>query len=311
MTIAALYFLAFGMKAAAFPVNFWLPASYHTPRIVVQAIFAGLLTKVGIYAFVRTLSMVFGGLVFGSITTTLADIMAVIAALTMVLAGFGALAQDDVRRLSGYVVISGIGMMMAGIAMNTSVSLTAMTAYAVHSMVTMTALYMVLGLAGSLAGSFSMRKMGGLYATNPFLSALFLILVFAVAGLPPFSGFWPKLQLVRSGLETGYPWLVAAILFTGFLTTIALGRVWAHGFWRGGQSGTPDGTLALDHIGTSSDADLFSKMTLTPVALLVVASVILGIFAEPLMVMSEKAAASLLDPQPYIRSVFPDLTPGK
>ena len=57
MTLAALFLLAFAMKAAAFPVNFWLPASYHTPRIVVSALFAGLLTKVGIYALIRVMVM--------------------------------------------------------------------------------------------------------------------------------------------------------------------------------------------------------------------------------------------------------------
>ena len=55
MTLVTLYLLAFAMKAAAFPVNFWLPASYHTPRIVVSALFAGLLTKVGVYALLRVL----------------------------------------------------------------------------------------------------------------------------------------------------------------------------------------------------------------------------------------------------------------
>lgn len=59
MTLSALFFIAFGMKAAAFPVNFWLPASYHTPRIVVSALFAGLLTKVGIYSMIRVLVMLF------------------------------------------------------------------------------------------------------------------------------------------------------------------------------------------------------------------------------------------------------------
>src|SRR5690606_16127352 len=53
--IAALFLLAFGMKAAAFPVNAWLPASYHTPPAAVSALFAGLLTKIGAYALLRTL----------------------------------------------------------------------------------------------------------------------------------------------------------------------------------------------------------------------------------------------------------------
>ncbi|MEO0495915.1 MAG: Na+/H+ antiporter subunit D [Pseudomonadota bacterium] len=316
-TISALFLIAFGMKAAAFPVNFWLPASYHTPRVVVQALFAGLLTKVGLYALIRSLTFVFGAVIATS--EVFFDIVALVAALTMVLAGFGALAQSDVRKLAGYTVISGIGMMLAGMAMNTQGSLSATMAYAVHSMVTMTALYMVLGLAIALTGSHAMQRMGGIYAVRPLFSALFLILVFAVAGLPPFSGFWPKLALVRAGLEGGHGWLVAAILFSGFLVTIALGRVWAHAFWRGGPEGTPDGQAAIEHIGVSKAAGLVSNQTVAPVTALVAAAIALGIFAGPFFALTDQAASGLQNSAPYIESVFPkgppvsqpmDLTPA-
>ena len=50
---AVLFFIAFGIKAALFPLHFWLPASYHTPNVTVTALFAGLLTKVGVYALFR------------------------------------------------------------------------------------------------------------------------------------------------------------------------------------------------------------------------------------------------------------------
>lgn len=312
-TITALFFMAFGMKAAAFPVNFWLPASYHTPRIVVSALFAGLLTKVGAYAFIRVLSMIFAPFVFAGsagMESTFAEMIGLIAALTMVLAGFGALAQDDVRRMAGYTVISGIGMIFAGVAMNTGASLSATTAYAIHSMITMTALYMALGLAGSLTGSFSMRGLGGIYAVNPFFAALFLILVFAVAGLPPFSGFWPKLALVKSGVEGGHWWIVGAILFSGLLTTIALGRVWAHAFWRGGPLGTEDGKASTAHIGHAPDSKIFGDATLWSVAVLVGASVVLGLFAGQLFGLTDMAGAGLLDTESYIGSVFPTETTG-
>ncbi|MEO0637940.1 MAG: proton-conducting transporter membrane subunit, partial [Pseudomonadota bacterium] len=302
-TISALFLIAFGMKAAAFPVNFWLPASYHTPRVVVQALFAGLLTKVGLYALVRSLSFVFGAVIATS--QTFFDVVALIAALTMVLAGFGALAQSDVRKLAGYTVISGIGMMLAGMAMNTGPSLSATMAYAVHSMVTMTALYMALGLAIALTGSHAMQRMGGIYAVRPLFSALFLVLVFAVAGLPPFSGFWPKLALVRAGLEGGHGWLVASILLAGFLVTIALGRVWAHAFWRGGPEGTEDGKAEVAHIGAGGQAELVSRRTVFSLTTLVAGTIALGIFAGPLFSLTDGAADGLLNTQPYVDSVLP------
>jgi multicomponent Na+:H+ antiporter subunit D len=59
--VAMLFMIAFGVKAAVFPLFFWLPASYHTPAFSVSAVFAGLLTKVGVYALIRLFTLVFTG----------------------------------------------------------------------------------------------------------------------------------------------------------------------------------------------------------------------------------------------------------
>ena len=91
-TIGTLYVLAFVMKAAAFPVNFWLPASYHTPRIVVSAVFAGLLTKVGVYALMRI-----GVMLLPAAQTLTSGPLLWAAAATMLFGVLGALAQSDLR----------------------------------------------------------------------------------------------------------------------------------------------------------------------------------------------------------------------
>src|SRR5690606_31287158 len=57
--LATLFMISFGIKSAAFPLFFWLPASYHTPPAAVSAIFAGLLTKVGVYALIRVFTLIF------------------------------------------------------------------------------------------------------------------------------------------------------------------------------------------------------------------------------------------------------------
>jgi hypothetical protein len=74
-----LFLVAFGIKAAVFPLFFWLPASYHTPPAAVSAIFAGLLTKVGVYALIRVFTLMFVHDVAYTHTLIL-----VVAALTMV-----------------------------------------------------------------------------------------------------------------------------------------------------------------------------------------------------------------------------------
>ena len=297
VTIGALYFLAFAMKAAAFPVNFWLPASYHTPRIVVSAIFAGILTKVGVYALIRTLI-----LLMPDSRIVLTEAICWVAAATMIVGAMGTLAQNDIRRVFGYLVIAGIGPMLVGVAIGTENAVTGSILYAVHSIITMSALYLAMGILMRMnGGKAKLSEVGGGYKASSPLSILFLILAFAVVGLPPFSGFWPKFVLVEASLEAGYGWLTFSILLSGFLTTIAMGRVWAHAFWRGGPIGTEDGKAAapLNRLAGSVAAKVYAPLTL-----LVVLVSLIGLFPSPLFAVAQSGASTLLKPDRYVSSVF-------
>ena len=321
VTIACLYLLAFGMKAAAFPVNFWLPASYHTPHIVVSALFAGLLTKVGLYALLRTMLTV-----MPAARDQLGTLIAVVAALTMVTGALGALAQSDMRRMLGYLVISGIGIMLAGLALASPLGVSGAIFYALHSIVVMTALYMAVGIAGRLAGGFSLHAMGGLYRASALNAAISLVLFFAVAGLPPFTGFWPKAALVRASLEAEAWWLAAAILLNGFIVTIAVGRSFAHAWWKPAVERPPVDTRAERVPDHKDDADEFDAdeglaihptgvaiaarperpgwRLVGPLAVLTVLVIGFGLFPDTLFSLSLAAATELLDPLPYLESVF-------
>jgi multicomponent Na+:H+ antiporter subunit D len=266
MTLAALFLFAFAMKAAAFPVNFWLPASYHTPRIVVSALFAGLLTKVGIYALIRVVVML-----LPVEREALSLMIALVGAATVLIGALGALAQTDIRRMLGYVVISGIGNMLAGIAIGTPGGVSGSVFYALHSVMLMMALYLLAGQAARLGGSFQLS---------------------AACGLPPFSGFWPKVILVKASLDIGAWWLAAALLAGGFLTTICFGRVFLLAYWR--PAPLPVEAVA---IGWQSALPLLALTALVTG---------FGIMPEPLLSLAQAAAGSLADPGAYIHSVFPE-----
>ncbi len=298
-TVAALYLLAFAMKAAAFPVNFWLPASYHTPNVVVSAVFAGLLTKVGVYALIRVFV-----LLLPASRAYMADLIGWIAIGTMLVGVFGALAQTEVRRLFGYLVIAGIGSMLAGIAVGTTLAISGAIFYAIHSIIVMTALYMAAGVMRLMGGSYSLRELGGLYAASPAFAAVFLVLGFAVSGLPPFSGFWPKIMLVDAALGAGRGWLAATILVSGFLTTLAIGRIWIFAFWRGGPEGTPDGAAVAV---TSPAVELSSPAIWLPIGLLTALVIGFGLQPEWMMQLSARGASSVAEPLGYLRSVFGDV----
>ena len=336
LTIAVLFLVAFSAKAAAFPLNFWLPASYHTPRFVVSALFAGLLTKVGVYALIRLVLML-----FPSQHAELATLIAWVAALTMLIGAFGALAQSDLRRLLNYFVVAGIGTIFAGLALigtdgasgagslagaasaatteaapnlaakaaapllpgsgNMVVGLSGAVYYALHSIVVMTALYLAAGTAARLSGSSSLRSMGGLWRRQPALAALMLIFLFAVSGLPPFSGFWPKVVLVRGAFQAGLPVLGAVILLTGFLMTVASARVFALAFWRNAPEPVPTGGESGGFMAAGPPAPLLAMLPLIMLALFVVWA---GVLPQTLAELTELAARGVVDPTAYVGSVF-------
>ncbi len=304
--VAALFFLAFAMKGAAFPVNSWLPASYHAPDPAVSALFAGLLTKVGIYALVRVHFML-----IPQSFDQLQPVMMVVAGLTLVLSPMGAIAQTNIRRALGFFVMGGIGAMLAGLAFGPQMGGTGIALYAVHSMLTMTALYLASGLVERIGGTSDIRHLGGLYRASSPLSIIFLILVFATAGLPPFLGFWPKMVLVNSGVRLAgsgmdamgayHWWLVAALLVNSILTSIAGTRIWAHVFWRNGREGKQseipnDRLKPLDRKGV--------RWGLVPTAALVALIVALGLFPNIYFEAGLSSGASVLQTQGYEYSVF-------
>ena len=198
-TLACLFLVAFGIKAAVFPLFFWLPASYHTPPVAVSALFAGLLTKVGVYALVRAFTLVFTG-----DTALTHGLILAVAVLTMVTGVLGAAAQFEFRRVLSFHIVSQIGYMVLGLGLFTPLALAGTVFYLIHHIVVKTNLFLVAGIVKRLGGTLDLGSLGGLYRRRPALALLFLVPAFSLAGIPPLSGFWGKLVLVKAGLDSGH-----------------------------------------------------------------------------------------------------------
>jgi len=283
--VAALMLLAFGMKAAAFPVNTWLPASYHAPPAAISALMAGLLTKVGIYALLRTLVVV-----LPATRDVLEPVLVLVAVATLVLAPLGAIAETNLRRAMGFVVIGGIGAVLAGIAIPSLGAVGGAGMYIFHAMLTMTALYLVAGMIEKQTGETDSRRMGGLYGTSAPLSILFLVFMFGAAGVPPLLGFWPKLLLIEAGLDQGDAMgglLVVALLVNAVLTIIAGSRLWAHIFWR--ADFTPEAPPAAPPGG-------LHYLAIGVLAVLIVAA---GLWPNPLFEVVRVGAGDMIDSARY------------
>lgn len=226
--LQALLLVAFGIKAAIWPMSAWLPDSYPNAPAPVSAVFAGLLTKVGIYAIIRTHLVLFGGEGF--------DAVMMWAALATMLVGIaGAVVQSDIKRLLSFTLVSHIGYLLFGVAIGTASGLGATVFYMVHHIVVQTALFLAAGLIEQLRGTTDVTRLGGLVRAAPLLAIVFFVPAMNLAGVPPLSGFLGKVGLFRAGLDAGGTLpavVVAGGALTSLLTLYAIIRVWGRAFWR-------------------------------------------------------------------------------
>ncbi|MEM6482491.1 MAG: Na+/H+ antiporter subunit D [Pseudomonadota bacterium] len=289
--VAILFMIAFGVKAALFPLFFWLPASYHTPAFAVSAVFAGLLTKVGVYALMRMFT-----LVFDHNTEFTHTILLWVAGLTMLTGVLGAAAQTDMRKILSFHIVSQIGYMIMGLALLTPLALVGAVFYLVHHIIVKANLFLIAGVTQRLTGSTELARIGGLYKSAPLLAVLFFIPAFSLAGFPPLSGFWAKFLLVKAALDVE-GWVIAAVaLVVGLLTIYSMTKIWAAAFWEP----HPDCVApSLSRLSAKERGAL-----LWPVAGLAAMTIAIGLSPEPFVAFAERSAAQLLDPQAYITAVL-------
>ena len=226
--LQSMLLIAFGIKAAVFPLSAWLPDSYPTAPAPVTAVFAGLLTKVGVYAIIRTQTLLFPG-------GALDDLLLWAALATMLVGILGAVAQRDLRRMLSFTLVSHIGYMVFGIALATTAGLAGAVFYVAHHIAIQTTLFLVAGLVERSGGTTSVDRLGGLARRSPLLAVLFFVPAMNLAGIPPLSGFIGKLGLLQAGVAEGTAAayvLVAGGVVTSLLTLLAVARVWTRAFWR-------------------------------------------------------------------------------
>ena len=219
--------LAFLVKAGAFPLYAWLPASYHTLPAPVLALFAGLLTKVGVYAVLRTV-----GDVFAPAPALVMEALGWIAAATMLLGVLGAAYHWDMRRILAFHIVSQIGYILLAVALAGEAGNAATLFYTVHHIVVKANLFLIVAIIWRLTGSYDLRRIGGLYKLRPWLGLLFLVPALSLVGIPPLSGFWAKLIVLQEALAQGrYAWTAVA-LAVSVLTLYSMVKIWMEAFWK-------------------------------------------------------------------------------
>ncbi|BBX66872.1 Na+/H+ antiporter subunit D [Mycolicibacterium psychrotolerans] len=310
----AVLLVAFGIKAAVFPLSTWLPDSYPTAPAPVTAVFAGLLTKVGVYAIIRSHSLLFPG-------GAMDNVLLVAGLATMLMGILGAIAQSDIKRLLSFTLVSHIGYMVFGIALSNQLGMSGAIYYVAHHILVQTTLFLVVGLIERQAGASTLERLGGLAAASPVLAFVFVVPALNLGGIPPFSGFIGKVALLEAGSQSGsvLAWmLVAGSVITSLLTLYVIARVWTKAFWRS-RKDAPEGhlsggapTVLLDDPEDSVDIEFVDRDDvgrmpigmLVPTGALIVVGLTLTVAAGPIFAYSDRAAAEVLDRGQYISAVL-------
>ncbi len=287
-TSSVLFFVAFGIKAGVFPLYFWLPSSYHTPNIAITSLFAGLLTKVGVYSLIR-----FFTLFFVQDQAFWHNLLLIIAGITMVTGGMAAASYYETRRILSYHIISQIGYMIMGLGIFTPLAVAGAIFFTVHNMIAKTGTFIAAGLIAKIKGTYELKEVGGLYKQNPALAILFIIPAFALAGFPPVSGFFAKFMLLKAGIESEQYLITAVALLTGFLTLYSMIKIWNEAFLKK----QPESTV----LNTGQKLKFSDYL---PLLILASASLFMGIFAVDIFDYVMQAGNQLLEPSAFIKAVL-------
>ena len=299
--------IGFAVKAAIFPVSFWLPDSYPTAPAPVTAVFAGLLTKVGVYAILRTETILFPD-------SNLQVLLLIIAGLTLLVGILGAIAQADIKRLLSFTLVSHIGYMLFGIALGTVAGIAATIYYVIHHITVQTTLFLATGLIERVGGATSINKLAGLLKKAPYIAGLFFIPMLNLGGLPPFSGFLGKVGLFEAGSHVG-GWLVWTVIGVGaatsLLTLYALARVWNMAFWRDREELKGYESPLLESLqeteGTVGNINRTTpRLMVGTTTVMVGLTLALTVFAGPLFSVANRASANIVNSVTYVQAVFPD-----
>ncbi len=286
--------VVFGIKAGLFPMYFWLPNSYPILPASLGALYSGMLTKVGVYVLLRTFTTMLPHSLDG-----IHLLLAWVAGFTMIFGVLGAISRNFVRGILSYHILSQIGYMVLAIGLFTKTAIAACIFYIIHHIIVKATLFLIGGAITCLNGTDNLKKTGGLWIATPVLGVCFLIQAMSLAGIPPLSGFWGKyvifVEAVTLAETVGgyYYFLVAAGIIAGILTLYSMLKIWNEAFWKPAPAGHEPRLDDKRWIGMTMVIGFFCILSL-----------FIGLGAEGVFQVAEKAAEMAMDQDGYIHAVM-------
>jgi multicomponent Na+:H+ antiporter subunit D len=289
--VAALFLFAFAMKAGVVPLAQWLPSSYPAAGISALALFAGLLTKVGIYTLMR-----FVALGLGDTNSLFMPLLTAASLATMLIGVLGAASSRSWRHILSYHIVSQVGYMTLAVSMGTLGAMAATIFYLAHHMVVKTSLFLAAGLVEK---SYGVDELRALHRKEALFMLFFAVPALSLAGLPPFSGFWAKLLVLREALSLEWWTSALFVLVVGLLTLFSMSKIWSEVFQKAADTPPP------------APLERSSRLWLMkiPLALFCLWILMLGLFPTPFFELSSLAAKQLMDGALNISIVFQGAAP--
>jgi len=284
VTAYAFIVLGIGLKAAVFPLHWWLPNAYRYAPTSATVLLAGTATKVAVYLIVRFVTDLFG-VEYSFPALRLSELLLAAGILATLLMSAVAIFQDDLKKLFAYSSVAQVGYMMIGISLASATGLTATLLHLFNHAIIKTALFMALGAALVRCGGFDIQRIQGLGRYMPWTMAALLIAGLSLIGVPLTAGFVSKWYLILGALEQGMLWLAIAIVASSLLAVVYVWRIVEAGYFRP----VPEDV---------SDRREAGAGYLVPLWLLVIANIYFGVETSLTVGAAGGAAESLLGAAP-------------
>ena len=233
--IVILIILGAVTKSAIFPFHIWLPSAMVAPTPVSAYLHSATMVKAGIFLVAR-FTHVFAGIPTWEVT------LVVLGLATLIVGGFLALRQYDLKALLAYSTISQLGLMIALYGLGTEVAEAAATFHLLSHAVFKGALFLIAGTIEYEIGSREVRSLEGLAFLMPVLAGVAAVVSLSLGGIPPFSGFVSKEALLDAALHVphsvdAFHWVAAGILVLGSAVTLAYSLRFLLGAFGGSHAG--------------------------------------------------------------------------
>lgn len=285
--LAGLLLLTFSLKAGLV-LSYWLPQAYRALTPPLAALFAGLMTKIGFVAIIRTMTLLF------SHDQPMLERIGILGGVTMVIGIVGALLSKHIWHLWSYHIVMSIGFMAVALSTMHAVALTGMVWYLVHDMFGKTLLFLLGGMVVSVTQTTQLRQMGGRARVVASLAGWSLLVAVVVGGMPPFSGFIGKVLMLQGTILHAQYVLSGIALVASLVMVVTLFRVMRAAFW-----GSPEAMQRTDEPAHPPVRWAFGTVIALTILLLG-----MGVGAQGVLPSVARASQALVQPQQYIVDVL-------